>query len=623
MLGELAELRPEGEETLVLARRIFADGRTRAYAWGRSAAREDVAAAVEALLAMSGQFEQRRLARPAYQLAMLDAFAGTAETARAARRAWRELAAARRAHDELTRDAAAAEARLDELRALVAGHRGPRAGRGGRAARRAGAAAPRHRARARAPRPRSRRSPRTSARAGRTSSRRPSAPSRRSRRSRPSSPRPARRSAAAELALREVAIDLRRFLDSLEAEPGRLEQVEGRLEQIADLRRRYRADTYAELLERAAEARTELDALADGHDPARAAAEALAAAAGRGRPAPRRAARRRGARRRRASPRRSRPSSRGSGSARASSGSTCARSTRARRAPTRPSSRSGRTPGLPFGPVAETASGGELSRIALAIAAVGGGETMVFDEIDAGIGGQTAHAVGETLRRLAGRAQVITITHLPQIASLADRHFRVEKVPATRRTRGSSRSTPTSAARSSSACSAAPSSSPRCGSEPAPPASCSPHGTDVWGFLAEPYHLSDWWPGILGVEPDRRGFAPGARWRVIGRDRPAPVSARSGCRGSGARPGPPARQALVIDDDRASSSAGPSAFVSHRRGPLPSVARRGRSTVTLARARRRTAPRSRSPIATGSRGRASPARPSTGSTTSSRRPPRS
>ena len=37
---------------------------------------------------------------------------------------------------------------------------------------------------------------------------------------------------------------------------------------------------------------------------------------------------------------------------------------------------------------------------------------------------------------------------------------------------------------------------------------------DVWGFFAEPYHLSDWWPGILGVEPDRRGFAPGARWKV-------------------------------------------------------------------------------------------------------------
>ena len=85
--------------------------------------------------------------------------------------------------------------------------------------------------------------------------------------------------------------------------------------------------------------------------------------------------------------------------------------------------------GLPFAPVAETASGGELSRIALAIAAVGGGETIVFDEIDAGIGGRTANDVGRTLSRLAERAQVITITHLPQIASLAERHFRVEKVP--------------------------------------------------------------------------------------------------------------------------------------------------------------------------------------------------
>jgi DNA repair protein RecN (Recombination protein N) len=81
--------------------------------------------------------------------------------------------------------------------------------------------------------------------------------------------------------------------------------------------------------------------------------------------------------------------------------------------------------GLPFAPVAETASGGELSRIALAIAAVAGGDTLVFDEI----GGETAHAVGGLLRRLAEHAQVVTITHLPQIAALADRHFRVEKTP--------------------------------------------------------------------------------------------------------------------------------------------------------------------------------------------------
>ena len=78
----LAELRPEGEDGLVLARRVFPDGRTRAYAWGRSAAREDVAAAAERLVAMSGQFEQRRLARPAYQLDVLDGFAGEEQTRR-------------------------------------------------------------------------------------------------------------------------------------------------------------------------------------------------------------------------------------------------------------------------------------------------------------------------------------------------------------------------------------------------------------------------------------------------------------------------------------------------------------------------------------------------------------
>src|SRR3954471_3761997 len=74
--GSIADLRPEEEEGLVLARRVFADGRTRAYAWGRAAAREDLAAIGERVLAMSGQFEQRRLARSSYQLGVLDAFIG-------------------------------------------------------------------------------------------------------------------------------------------------------------------------------------------------------------------------------------------------------------------------------------------------------------------------------------------------------------------------------------------------------------------------------------------------------------------------------------------------------------------------------------------------------------------
>ncbi len=87
-------------------------------------------------------------------------------------------------------------------------------------------------------------------------------------------------------------------------------------------------------------------------------------------------------------------------------------------------------PGVPAGPLREIASGGELSRVMLALmgaAAEAGARTLVFDEVDAGIGGQTARAVGEQLRELATGRQVICITHLPQIASLADRHFTIVK----------------------------------------------------------------------------------------------------------------------------------------------------------------------------------------------------
>jgi DNA repair protein RecN (Recombination protein N) len=88
-------------------------------------------------------------------------------------------------------------------------------------------------------------------------------------------------------------------------------------------------------------------------------------------------------------------------------------------------------PGVPAGPVREIASGGELSRVMLAIMGVAnesaGGATLVFDEVDAGIGGRTARAVGARLRALANRRQVVCITHLPQIASLADRHFSIAK----------------------------------------------------------------------------------------------------------------------------------------------------------------------------------------------------
>jgi DNA repair protein RecN (Recombination protein N) len=88
-------------------------------------------------------------------------------------------------------------------------------------------------------------------------------------------------------------------------------------------------------------------------------------------------------------------------------------------------------PGVPAGPLREIASGGELSRVMLAIMSVAGASpqdaTLVFDEVDAGIGGQTARAVGARLRELGERRQVLCITHLPQIASLGARHFSIVK----------------------------------------------------------------------------------------------------------------------------------------------------------------------------------------------------
>ena len=428
-LEALADLRPEGEDGLVLARRVFADGRTRAYAWGRSAAREDLAAAGERLLAMSGQFEQRRLARPSYQLDALDAFVGDEQRKLRgeARVAWREQAAARRAYDEVASGAASTEARLAELHALVEDTEGLEVGAEDRlredrerlrhvtelaeaAGNAAGALAPEEGEGA----------------AGLAALAEQAlgpveqiAPELAQARS---------ELRDVEVRLRETALELRAFLESLEAEPDRLEQIEADLDRIAEAKRRFRCASYDELLARAEDARAELAALDAGADPLQAAADALAAAEKRFAEV---AGRLRKARQKAASPfaeavaenlqgigmgegefevelRERDPSAAGADEAVFR---------------IRPNS------GLPFAPVAETASGGELSRIALAIAAVGGGETMVFDEIDAGIGGETAHAVGELLRRLGERAQVITITHLPQIASVAEGHFRVEKVP--------------------------------------------------------------------------------------------------------------------------------------------------------------------------------------------------
>jgi len=88
-------------------------------------------------------------------------------------------------------------------------------------------------------------------------------------------------------------------------------------------------------------------------------------------------------------------------------------------------------PGEPLRPLAKIASGGEMSRIMLAMKSVlartGTIPTMIFDEIDVGVGGRTAQTIGDKLEGLAGDAQILCITHLPQIASRAGTHFYIEK----------------------------------------------------------------------------------------------------------------------------------------------------------------------------------------------------
>jgi DNA repair protein RecN (Recombination protein N) len=88
-------------------------------------------------------------------------------------------------------------------------------------------------------------------------------------------------------------------------------------------------------------------------------------------------------------------------------------------------------PGAPFGPLTKIASGGELSRFILALkvalAEAGTAQTMIFDEIDRGVGGAVASAIGERLARLAQKSQLLVVTHSPQVAARAAHHYRIEK----------------------------------------------------------------------------------------------------------------------------------------------------------------------------------------------------
>ena len=429
----LGELQPADEPGIVVARRIFQDGRSRSYAWGRAVPRDALAALCEQLIAMSGQFEQRRLASSAHQLELLDAFAGPHQIARRdlTRRLWRELRAAAREADEARSTAAEVAHQQDELEGLVIAVEGLEAESESRLL--AERNTLRHAtelvtASAEAA---ELLSPETPDQPGATESiARAVAALSTVANVDPELDQTRVELESATVVLREAVSSIRRYLSSLEVDPARLDQVEADLQAIADAKHRYGCGDLDELLAQAATAIETLDRARVGSPLVRAEQEREVAQA-----------------RFDASTDELRlereTSAAGFSEAarnelellRLGEGDLDVRLSTTEAGPT------GRdqvefflraNAGLAYAPVTATASGGELSRIALALRVASHRRareaTIVFDEIDAGIGGTTAHAVADSLRRLSEHAQVIAITHLPQVASVATSHLRVEKV---------------------------------------------------------------------------------------------------------------------------------------------------------------------------------------------------
>jgi DNA repair protein RecN (Recombination protein N) len=455
---ELRELRERvGDELdeIVLARRVSAEGRTRAFVQGRSATAADLQALGGRLVAFFGQHEHRRLTLASAQLDLLDGFCGRDQlelrTALASaqgrmrelERALAELRerAGTRDRDldllafeiqeieeldpsEEERSALAAErSRLRQLDGLLAA-----AGAGAEAIAPSGEgegvavllAGAEHMAQSVSG-------------------------------ADPEMETLTQRLAALRLEAEDLGAELRRYADSLEAEPGRLDLVEERLELYDRLERKHGGSVAAVLAhaercrdERArlehAEVETERVEAALGE--ARAERDGLAEQVGAARleGAPRLAERVCGelaalamenaAFEVQVEPRGGGAAVGGGAAAGEPSGGEAAAPEIGPTGAERVEFLLAPNPGVPAAPIRDTASGGELSRVMLALMTVAGtGEsrTLVFDEVDAGVGGQTARAVGERLRALADTRQVLCITHLPQIAALAGTHFRIEK----------------------------------------------------------------------------------------------------------------------------------------------------------------------------------------------------
>jgi DNA repair protein RecN (Recombination protein N) len=429
--GELGDRLPEDADELVLARRVSSEGRTRAYLAGRSATAADLAEIGGALLSFYGQHEHRRLTLASAQLEILDGFCGPEQAERRA-----EFAAAYARERELRE-------RLDELRAR-AGARdreidlleweleeidraGPDEGEEESLL---------------AERERLRHVEALLAAAGggaealgdeTTAALSGAARALEGVRGVDAAlDALGERAAALAVEADDLASELRRYGEAIEAPGGwarLLDEVEERLALLDRLKRKH-GGTIAAVLAHAEECRRRRDELAGAEEALEAGEAAVDAARAE---LAERAEALRAARREAAGGLAGAVVERLEGLAMEGATFEASVTTRDGFGPTGGDEVEfliAPNPGVPAGPLRETASGGELSRVMLAlmgVAAEAGPATLVFDEVDAGIGGQTARAVGEQLRELAAGRQIICITHLPQIASLADRHFTIVK----------------------------------------------------------------------------------------------------------------------------------------------------------------------------------------------------
>jgi DNA repair protein RecN (Recombination protein N) len=433
-LSDLRERLPEGEAELVLGRRVAAEGRSRAYVGGRTATAADLRELGSRLVAFYGQHEHRRLTLASAQLEALDGFCGPEHlAARAAfADAHRRVRDLRRELEELRTRAGARDRDRDlllfevsEIESLAPSEEEEAELHGARerlrrldALRAAGGAG------AEALAPEGTDAPALAtllAQAERLADDVAGVDA--------ELDALAERMRALRLEAEDLGAELRSFSDGLEAEPGRLEQVEERLGAYERIKRKHGGSVTA-VLAHAERCRVERDGL-EGAEAAVAEIEAAlaAAAAQEDREATALSAARADAAPRLAA------SVEAELDALAMDGASFAVEL-PRRPALGPNGAEqaefliAPNPGVAPTPLRDTASGGELSRVMLAlmgVASEGSAATLVFDEVDAGIGGQTARAVGERLRRLGAERQVLCITHLPQIASLADRHFRISK----------------------------------------------------------------------------------------------------------------------------------------------------------------------------------------------------